>query len=193
MSASVRAQIVSQYAEWTALSALRSGAPIKSRRDVYTALRSLNFEPLFDDTNGAINAREFDAWHNASIGDLLSREPRLSVGWAAKIINVYLKTRCYIGRQGRRHLSGAIHPPIDAGLWEGLRRRFPDRPDILSLSNCVDRIKDITDYACYSRIIDGCRAAAKALDCKLMEVERLWAGTEFVAPAAAVRRTRTGA
>jgi hypothetical protein len=35
-------------------------------------------------------------------------------------------------------------------------------------------------YACYRRIIDGCRAAAKALDCELIEVEQSWTGTEFV-------------
>jgi hypothetical protein len=35
----VRPAIIATYAEWTAMSALRSGAPIKSRRDVYTALR----------------------------------------------------------------------------------------------------------------------------------------------------------
>lgn len=90
-----------------------------------------------------------------------------------------MKTRCYIGAQGRHHLSEAIHPPIDAGLWLGLQRRFSDRRDILDRSNCVARIKDITDYTCYTRIIDGCRGAAKALGCKLIEVEQLWAGTEF--------------
>jgi len=47
----------------------------------------------------------------------------------------------------------------------------------------VTRIKDIVDYKCYRRIIDGCRSAAKALDCELIEVEQLWAGTEFVASA----------
>jgi hypothetical protein len=37
----VRQQIIQTYAEWTAMSALRSGAPIKSRRDVlYCASRS---------------------------------------------------------------------------------------------------------------------------------------------------------
>jgi hypothetical protein len=43
----------------------------------------------------------------------------------------------------------------------------------------VSRIKDIADYECYCRIIDGCRDAAKALDCELIEVEQLWAGTEL--------------
>src|SRR5688572_13799176 len=162
------------------MSALRSGAPIKSRCDVYTALRVVDFAVLFADALGPINRATFDAWHADAVRAMIEREPRLTVGWAAKIVNVYLKTRVYIGAQGRHHLKEMIHPPIDAGLWLGLTRRFPDRPDILERTNCVKRIKDIVDYECYRRIIDGCRAAAKALECELIEVEQLWAGTEFV-------------
>ena len=53
----VRSAIIATYAEWTAMSALRSGAPIKSRRDVYTALRGVDFAVLFDDSLGPIIAR----------------------------------------------------------------------------------------------------------------------------------------
>jgi hypothetical protein len=179
----VRKAIIATYAEWTAMSALRSGAPIKSRRDVYTALRGVDFAVLFAPALGPINRATFDAWHASAVQRLIHREPRLTVGWATKIINVYLKTRVYIGGQGRHHLKEMIHPPIDAGLWLGLARRFHNRPDILERTNCVSRIKDIDDYACYRRIIDGCRAAAKELKCELIEVEQLWAGTEFLASA----------
>ena len=81
--------------------------------------------------------------------------------------------------RGKTALKEMIHPPIDSGLWLGLKRRFSDRPDILERTNCVSRIKDIVDYECYRRTIDGCRAAAKELKCELIEVEQLWAGTEF--------------
>jgi hypothetical protein len=179
----VRKTIIATYAEWTAMSALRSGAPIKSRRDVYTVLRGVDFAALFANALGPINRATFDAWHANTVQAMIDREARLTVGWATKIINVYLKTRVYIGAQGRHHLKEMIHPPIDAGLWLGLARRFPDRPDILERTNCVTRIKDIVDYECYRRIIDGCRAAAKVLECELIEVEQLWAGTEFVTSA----------
>ena len=175
----VRKGIIATYAEWTAMSALRSGAPIKSRRDVYSVLRGVEFELLFSGELGPINRTTFDTWHADAVQDLIEREPRLTVGWATKIINVYLKTRAYIGAQGRHHLKEMIHPPIDSGLWLGIARRFSDRPDILERTNCVTRIKDIVDYECYRRIIDGCRAAAKELKCELIEVEQLWAGTEF--------------
>lgn len=177
----VRAEIIETYARWTAMSALRSGAPIKSRRDVYTAIAGVDFPVLFDNALGPINRTNFDAWHEASTHGLVERDSRLTVGWATKIINVYLKTRVYIGAQGRHHLKEMIHPPIDAGLWLGLERRFSDRPDILDQTHCVTKIKDIKDYVCYRRIIDGCRAAAKELGCELIEVEQLWAGTEFAA------------
>jgi hypothetical protein len=101
---------------------------------------------------------------------MIEGERGLRVGWGTKIINVYLKTRVYIGAQGRHHLKEMIHPPIDAGLWLGLARRFPDRPDILERTNCVNRIKDIVDYECYRRIIDGCRAPGAG--CELIEVEQ---------------------
>jgi hypothetical protein len=97
----VRKAIIATYAEWTAMSALRSGAPIKSRRDIYTALRYVDFAVLFDDARGPINRTTFDDWHAHAIQDMIDREPRLTVGWATKIINVYLKTRVYIGAQGR--------------------------------------------------------------------------------------------
>ncbi len=95
----VRKAIITTYAEWTAMSALRSGAPIRSKRDVYTVLRAVDFEPLFDDALGP-NRATFDAWHAATVRRMIKREPRLTVGWATKIINVYLKTRAYIGAQG---------------------------------------------------------------------------------------------
>jgi hypothetical protein len=175
-----RKGIIETYAEWTAMSALRSGAPIKSRRDVYTAIRGVDFGVLFAEELGPIDGDAFDAWHAGAVQGMIEREPRLTVGWAAKIVNIYLKTRAYVGAQGRPHLSEMVHPPIDAGLWRGLKREFRDRPDILARTNCVGRIKDIVDYECYRRIIDGCRAAAEALGCELIEVEQLWAGTEFV-------------
>ena len=47
------------------MSALRSGAPIKSRRDVYTRSRGVDFEVLFADELGPISRATFDAWLRA--------------------------------------------------------------------------------------------------------------------------------
>jgi hypothetical protein len=179
MTEDVRTGIIKTYAEWTALSALRSGAPIKSRRDVYTVLRTTDFGLLFDTDLGPIDRKTFDPWHEAAVANIIQHEPRLTTGWAAKIVNVYLKPRVYIAAQGRERLNQCIHPLIDAGLWIGLARRFADRPDILANTHCVNRIKDIVNYGLYLRIIEGYREAASVLGCHLLEVEQLWAGTEF--------------
>ena len=154
----IRKAIIATYAEWTAMSALRSGAPIKSRRDVYTALRGVDFEVLFADELGPINRTTFDAWHASEVKAMIEREPRLTVGWATKIINVYLKTRVYIGAQGRHHLKEMIHPPIDSGLWLGLARKFPNRPDILETHQLRDSHQG--HRGLHRQIIDGCRDAA---------------------------------
>lgn len=173
-----RETILRTYAEWTALSGLRSGAPIKARADVYPLLRNGLFTQLEDRALGQVCTDEFDAWHESACAAIAVRDARLQVGWAAKLLNIYLKTYAYVGGSGRLGLAVVLHPPIDAGLWLGLRRRFADRPDILEFTHCVGRIKDIADYQCYRRIITGCRLAATALGCTLIEVEQLWAGTE---------------
>ena len=76
----VRKAIIATYAEWTAMSALRSGAPIKSRRDVYTALRGVDFGVLFEDALGPINRAAFDAWHADAVRAMIERQSRLTRG-----------------------------------------------------------------------------------------------------------------
>lgn len=170
-----RHQIVVDFARWTALSALRSGAPIKSRVHVYRLLDDVAFRQVLQ-PGPAITEAEFDLWHEAETLALCARDRRVPVGWAVKLINVYLKTAAYVGDRGRPGLRDALHPPIDAGLWAGLAQRFRSCPEVLGEVCCVRRIKDITDYATYRRIIAGCRIAADALGCSLIEVEQLWQG-----------------
>ena len=185
----VRRQIILDYAKWTALSALRAGAPIKSRRDVYPLLDAVPFEDVLGRSR-TMSTSAFDAWHETATAALCARDARLSTGWSTKLINVYLKTAAYVGGLGPKGLSEALHPPIDSGLWSGLAQRFKGRAEILDDVCCVRRIKDITDYLTYRRIIDGCRRAAQALDCSLIEVEQLWQGPATPVQAKR-RRTRT--
>lgn len=107
---------------------------------------------------------------------LCKREPLLGVGWAAKLVNVYLKTSVYVGGLGRPGLVTAIHPPIDGGLWAGLKKRFHDRPEILEKTHVVDRIRDIVDYPTYMKIILSFRVVAEELGCLLIEVDQFWEG-----------------
>lgn len=172
----VRRKIILDYAKWTALSALRSGAPIKSRVDVYPLLDAVTFNTVLD-AGGPIESAEFDEWHKVQTEALCARDTRVPIGWGVKLINVYLKTASYVGDLGHPSLRNALHPPIDAGLREGFAERFPGRVDLLDEICCVRRIKDITTYMTYKRIISGCRAAARELNCPLIEVEQLWLGS----------------
>jgi len=182
---SVRELVTRTYAEWTVLSALRVGSPIRSKKQVYRSIRRIDFTPVVDASRGPIRRDEFEEWHADTLKKLLECEPKLfgQVGWAAKMVNVYLKTYAYVGDQGRPNLREYLHPPIDSGLWKGIKRRFPSRDDILSNTHCVNSIGAITSPDIYSKILDGMRMASEELNCSLVEVEQLWEGTK-VAPAA---------
>jgi len=171
-----RRKIILDYAKWTALSALRSGAPIKSRTDVYNLLDDVAFGDILRPSS-PIEAAEFDAWHEAETVSLCARNSLVATGWAAKLITVYLKTASYVGDLGRQGLREVIHPPIDAGLRNGLVKPLHGHSDILAEIRCVRTIKDIKDYPTYRRIIAGCRAAAQELGCSLIELEQFWLGS----------------
>ena len=120
-----------------------------------------------------IDAAEFDKWHEETVQDFCKAEPMLSVGWAAKIINVYLKTRVYLAGEGREGLVRAIHPPIDTSLQAGLKKKFPLRPWRKMT------IKGIQSYeADYMPFINECRSLAQEEGCLLIEVEWYWQQAE---------------
>jgi hypothetical protein len=172
-----RKKIVHDFAKWTALSALRSGSPVKSGKQVYELIKNHgNLTALFDPTR-AIDETEFDRWHEKTVLDFVAAEPALKsdsqVGWAAKIVNVYLKTRVYLAGEGREGLVSVIHPPIDNGLQRGLKKEFPHRPWK------IKRIKDIRSYQDdYLPFIQDCRSLAKKVGCLPIELEFYWGGTE---------------
>ncbi len=175
-SASVRRKIINDFSEWTAFSATRSGCPLKSRNAIYPLIRTPKYHSLFD--GDEISASEFNNWHHQSTLGICAAESAFPVGWATKLINIYLKTMVYLAGMGRQGLVQCIHPPIDNGLWEGIRSRYGHRPDIISKTHVVNRIRDIDTYDKYRTIIEGCRLIAEARHCHLIEVEELWQGTE---------------
>ena len=184
-----RRQILVEYAKWTALSAVRSGSPIKAREPVYRLLDGVTFAKVLDPSLGPISCRGFNEWHRCQTEDLCAQAksdlprrwvgahgPEFPVGWGAKLINVFLKTTAYVGGLGREGLPDVPHPPLDAGLQRGLRQRFGKHADHADIVQNVTfgAIKDITDYETYRTVISGCKAAAKELGCSLFEVEQLW-------------------
>ncbi|TFH38641.1 MAG: hypothetical protein E4G94_12025 [ANME-2 cluster archaeon] len=172
-----RESIIKSFAEWTAFSATRSGCPIKSRKDVYPLIRVPKYDEILYGNN-RITSQEFDKWHRANTMNITyEANNRLPVGWAAKLINVYLKTRAYIAREGRGGLIECIHPPIDNELWRGIEEEYSNEREIIEKTHIVSKIKEITTYEIYQTILEGCRLIAEKRRCYLIEVEELWQGT----------------
>jgi hypothetical protein len=145
---------------------------------VYPLLRLAGFDQLLGAPAGALTAADFAAWHAGAVGRLCAADRGLCVGWAAKLVNVYLKTAAYVGGLGPPELVEYAHPPIDGGLWRGLERSLAARPAVRARTHRVTRINQITEYAVYLDIIDGCRELARDLGCRLIEVEQFWQGAD---------------
>ena len=169
-----REKIINDFAEWAAFSSTRSGCPVKSRDEIYPLIRIPDYKKILDDDN--IAEKSFNQWHRENIEKIINDKvgKRLSIGWAAKLINVYLKTTVYIAGEGRPNLVKFIHPPIDGILWKNIKSEYGDKLEIIEKTHVVTTIKGINKYTIYETIIDGCREIAKDRGCKLIEVDELW-------------------
>jgi hypothetical protein len=58
---------------------------------VYPLLGLAGFDRLLDAPRGSLSEQAFANWHAAAVGRLCDADPELCVGWAAKLVNVYLK------------------------------------------------------------------------------------------------------
>ena len=173
-----REKIIRDFAEWTVISAVQSKCPIKSREKVYPLLRMLDYNIIFKGER--ISNDEFNEWHKRSTTTICDATQNiLPVGWAVKYINIYLKTRVYIGNEGRSDLVKWIHPPIDGRLWKGIKENYKSNPNIIRKTHIVKQIQDIKTYEQYKTIIDGCSLIAQERECMLIEVEELWQGTKI--------------
>ena len=194
-AANPRACIIMRYSEWTVLSACRQGpVHIRNGNLLYDLLRRLDFDFLLCGCDRPVTNDDFLQWHRNAT-DMIQRSSvsELSAGWAAKMINIYLKTASYVGDLGRTNLRNCIHPPIDAGLRRALRcllrNQHPTiRLDLPATQLCqLDRtiwgtgtIDGIQTYDQYLEIIQALRLVAEAItlaagvNCSLFEVEQLW-------------------
>lgn len=174
MTDSLREALVTDFARWVASCAVRSNAPVRSRDDIYGALDAVDFGPLFRDDLGRIGSAEFGDWHESAIARMREAQPRLNVGWAAKIINEYLKTKCYVGGYGRDGLAEVIHPPIDNGLIRGLKSSFVDNPVLSPQLDSLELMSGLDAYDKYEALIRVCERVAEFAGCSLLESEQFW-------------------
>ena len=193
----LRWQIAHEFAVWTTHSAFRNpGSPMRKGEEIRAALDDVDFAHLFDDALGTIDESEFDDWHRKQVNGLREKYPVLNVGWAAKMIAVYLKTTCYLAGFGRDGLDSVIHPPFDNIMMQKMgeydHNLLIDRssqlndidPEIYDavmsvskeylavLSNA--RIKNIDDDFYWEVLIVTCERISVQLGCTLFEVEQLW-------------------
>lgn len=170
-------KILKDYAYWTVLSALRR-APVRSKIEIYWLISRVDFNNVLDASKGHITSVEFENWHFKALETIIAAKPngklKYQYGWAAKIINIYLKTYCYIGGSGRTGISECLHPPIDRGLWKGVRRKFQGDYALLKRTHAVNSIGKIKSHDTYMEIIGGLRQASEKIGCKLIEIEQFW-------------------
>ena len=94
----------------------------------------------------------------------------MNVGWAAKMINVYLKTTCYLSGFGREGLECVIHPPIDNILMKNLKGESWESPLIKCYLDQFESIGRI-DGKVYLDIIKAFKLIARERHLKLIELE----------------------
>ena len=167
----VRQELVTDFARWVSSCAVSAFPP----EEVYAALDTVDFTPLFQSDLGPIGAEEFRAWHESAIAEMQDAQPKFNVGWAAKILNEYLKTKCYVGGYGRDGLVDVIHPPIDNGLVLGLRNEFSGDSDLRQRLDSLEKMSGLDTYAKYDELIQVCGRVARVSGCSLLESEQFWA------------------
>ena len=142
----------------------------KDGESIYPLFKQINFNPILDKSKGTITKEEFNERHKNTTEQIVPvitctvYQPQY--GWATKLINIYLKTYCYIGDGGRDGIKNVLHPPIDNILWKGIDNTFPipnkdeDIRKIRWHTDCLrfmhssdNRIKNITSYEIYRTII----------------------------------------
>ena len=167
-----RRKIILDAAAWCAFSSTRSGCPIKSREHIYPMLDEIDFDEILDDRKGLITKGKFNAWHKTECLKLSRKlektknlETNSLIGWAAKIINVYLKIACYLSALGREGLECYLHPPLDGGLSRGLKGK---------IKFTIPTIMSIKSYSEYSKVIQEIKKYTDLKGWNLIEIETLW-------------------
>ena len=164
---STRHKMIDNFAAWTAVSAAR-----RSGLRVCPAIEKIDFQQVLCN-EGSIDKQEFDQWHEAQV-QRFGNEAKCSIGWAAKIINVYLKTQCYVGGRGRKGLDEVIHPPFDHVMIRTLKKKYPEFNDLMGGHSRRFSLKGLERYSRYQQIIESLASIARQERCKLIEMGQYW-------------------
>jgi|SRR5215471_9115376 len=118
-----RTKIIHDFTRWAAASAARQGAELRGRK-LYPYIDGIDRDALLHMRPPDLTDATFERWYRAQV-ETLANASGLSVGWAAKIVNMTTKIEVYISGGGDPLLKSWIHPPIDKGLVDGISRAYP--------------------------------------------------------------------
>lgn len=170
--------IVKTFSEWVAFSGTKSGSPLKARKDVYPLIQLPKYEEILLGKKH-ISKDEFNQWHKKNTESICAEASKMPVGWSTKLINLYLKSMVYLAGIGRPNLVNLIHPPIDGGLWKGIKAAYKHEANIIAQTHHKKIIKGITTYEDYEIIIGGIEKITTRENIKLIEIEKYWQGTKW--------------
>ena len=116
-----------RFAAWAAASAARVSPKCRFKAANGVAiLEGLGFGPGYGDPAKLPLPSRFDdqhrRWRKKAMRLAKARRIKMSHGVAAKLINVYLKSRFICGGHADHPKVAALHPPIDSILLEALIR-----------------------------------------------------------------------
>ena len=114
-----------RFAGWAAASAASASPRCRFKVSVGVAiLEAIGFGPAYNDPRHLPSPQRFDTvhrgWRIEAIQAAKKRGIQMSHGVAAKLINVYLKSRFVCGGFSQHPKIAAIHPPIDSILLRAL-------------------------------------------------------------------------
>jgi hypothetical protein len=157
----IRKGIIRQFAVWAAVSALRSGSSIKSREKIIKIINDVPWDELFK-----VDSQErFDSWHAEQRARINKKYKALSHGWAAKIINVYLKTLAYVSSDFYPNVRKYLHPPVDGILIRHLRKKYGGINQVT-----LKEMKSET----YEKIISEIKKITGREGVSPLEIEKYW-------------------
>ena len=140
-------------------------------------LEAIGFGPKLDSPDKLPEPGKLDRihrkWRQGIVSQGTKQELVISHGVAAKLINVYLKSRFVCGGFADSPKVQALHPPIDRVLLEELARRdFGGKSKFWAQANKCGWSK--FDSATYEDVIQGIREALNGSP--LWAIEQFWKG-----------------
>jgi hypothetical protein len=138
---------------------------------------SIGLGPALDDPEKLPEPHLVDTvhrnWRQKIIKQAQKRGIVMTHGVAAKLINVYLKSRFVCGGHSDNQRVRALHPPIDGLLLKELSiANFGGLADLWALAQKARWSK--FDSETYEKVIDGIRSSLKGAP--LWEIEQFWQG-----------------